>query len=167
MHSKQINSSEPFSIQGLQVSPLSGQISGPQGSVRLEPRVMSLLLVLASRPGELVSRTELLTDIWPGEGVYDEALTQCVYQLRHQLGEAGGGEEFRQLVKTVPKRGYVLQGEVLPLDTTAVNDTLSLPFIDTAPVNGDSAPVPQDRRNWKSAAAVLILLVVMVGAVGW
>src|SRR5688572_17772129 len=104
-------SADVFNWQGLQVNPASGHVKGPGGQVRLEPRVMALLQTLASRPGALVSREEVLREIWPGNGVYDEALTQCIYQLRLQLCEAGGSDKFRSLVKTVPKRGYILLGE--------------------------------------------------------
>jgi serine/threonine-protein kinase len=76
---------------------------------------MAVLEALARRPGELVSRIELLSEIWPGGTTYDEALTQCVYQLRQQLVSAGG-DECHGLVATIPKRGYLLKGEVRPVE---------------------------------------------------
>jgi DNA-binding winged helix-turn-helix (wHTH) protein len=81
--------SSAFLLAGLHVDPSTGVVRGPQGEVRLEPRVMAVLEALARRPGELVTRTDLLTAIWPGGDVYDEALTQCVYQLRQQLVGVG------------------------------------------------------------------------------
>ena len=90
-----------FLLDGLRADPATGLIAGPGGESRLEPRVMSLLQVLASRAGEVVTRSELLAALWPGHGVYDEALTQCVYQLRLQLAEAAGDAGFRRLVKTI------------------------------------------------------------------
>lgn len=77
---------------------------------------MAVLAALARRPGRLVSRTELLEAIWPGGEVYDDALTQCVYQLRQQLLHAGGDDMYRNLIGTVPKRGYVLKA---PVETVA------------------------------------------------
>ena len=112
MQDSQNSKADVFNWQGLQIDPVSGQVKGQAGQVRLEPKVMALLLKLAGNPGTLVSRAELLREIWPGDGVYDEALTQCIYQLRMQLCEAGGSDAFRTLVKTVPKRGYILVGEV-------------------------------------------------------
>ncbi len=85
--------------------------------MHLEPRVMAVLQALARSPGELVSRADLLAEIWPGGAIYDEALTQCVYQLRQQLISAGG-DECRKLINTVPKRGYVLDGDVQPVEAT-------------------------------------------------
>ncbi len=107
-------SSAPFRVEDLTVDPATGVVTGPGGSARLEPRVMAVLQVLAQNSGQLVARRDLLQQIWPGGETYDEALTQSVYQLRQQLAAAGGGNH-RELVSTVPKRGYLLKGEVSPL----------------------------------------------------
>ena len=114
MSPRQHTSPVKFRINDLHVDPTIGLVRGPQGSVRLEPRVLAVLLALARRPGTLVSRGDLLAEIWPGAEVYDEALTQCVYQLRQQLVSAGGPGS-RSLIGTVPKRGYLLNAEVHPV----------------------------------------------------
>lgn len=100
-----------FRINDLHVDPTIGLVRGPEGSVRLEPRVLAVLLALARQPGTLVSRSDLLSGIWPGTDIYDEALTQCVYQLRQQLVTAGG-PDCHSLISTVPKRGYLLNAAV-------------------------------------------------------
>jgi len=117
-----------YRLGELQVEPSIGRISGPGGTARLEPRVMAVLEALARRPGQLVSRSELLSNIWPGSEVYDEALTQSVYQLRQQLLSAGGHESYRDLITTVPKRGYVLEGivESLEVEPAKANSSRSL-----------------------------------------
>ena len=112
---EQRDSHEAFRVNELHVDPALGFVVGPLGRAHLEPRVLAVLQALARRPGKLVSRDELLSDIWPGSAVYDEALTQCVYQLRQQLISAGGADQ-RDLIRTVPKRGYVLGGEVRPIE---------------------------------------------------
>jgi TolB-like protein/DNA-binding winged helix-turn-helix (wHTH) protein/cytochrome c-type biogenesis protein CcmH/NrfG len=104
-----------FRLKDLQVDLAIGLVTGPAGSVRLEPRVMAVLERLARRPGELVTRADLLAEIWPGGDVYDEALTQCVYQLRQQLVSVGG-DDCRNLITTVPKRGYLLNAEAQPVE---------------------------------------------------
>jgi len=103
-----------FRLGSLRVDPSIGIVQGEQSSLRLEPRVMALLVALARRPGMLVSRQELLAEIWRGGDVYDEALTQCVYQLRQQLVSAGG-VGCRDLVSTIPKSGYRLNSNVVSL----------------------------------------------------
>ncbi len=104
---------ENFQFDEVRVDASIGQISGPGGKAHLEPRLMAVLQRLASCPGELVTRSELLADIWPGGEVYDEALTQSIYQLRQQISAVLGAGEHSKLITTVPKRGYILNSEVL------------------------------------------------------
>jgi DNA-binding winged helix-turn-helix (wHTH) protein/tetratricopeptide (TPR) repeat protein len=85
-------------------------------TVRLEPRVMDLLVALAGRPGEVVSREELLDTVWEGAFVTDEALTTAVYQLRRALGDDARRARF---VETVSKGGYRLVAPVEPLPGAA------------------------------------------------
>jgi len=92
--------------------PSTGEISGPGGIEHADPKVMAVLVALARSPGRLVTRAELLDEIWPGGVIYDENLTQSIYQLRQHLSAAGGDPSFRKLIGTFPKRGYVLKGDV-------------------------------------------------------
>lgn len=50
--------------------------------LRVEPKVVELLVQLALRAGDVVSRNELLAAVWPGVVVGDDALTQAVIKLR-------------------------------------------------------------------------------------
>jgi TolB-like protein/DNA-binding winged helix-turn-helix (wHTH) protein/Tfp pilus assembly protein PilF len=111
-----------FRINDLRVDPTLGLLTGPQGSAHLEPRILAVLQVLARHAGTLVSRTDLLSGIWPGADTYDEALTQCVYQLRQQLVSVGG-PQCRNLISTVPKRGYLLNAEVHPVAAELLDHT--------------------------------------------
>jgi DNA-binding winged helix-turn-helix (wHTH) protein len=131
-----------FRLKDLYVDTELGVVSGPGGYVHLEPRVMAVLQALACHAGGLVSRRDLLSQIWTGADTYDEALTQSVYQLRQQLARAGGSTAYRDLIATVPKRGYLLKSEVTasnlepvqtpvdvaaPAEPTKVAPTLSSP----------------------------------------
>ena len=46
--------------------------------------------------------------------VTDDALSRCLYELRRQLSHAGGDERYKAMLETVPKRGYRLNGQVMP-----------------------------------------------------
>lgn len=81
-------------------------------TVRLEPKAMELLVALASRPGEVVSREELLSAVWPGVVVGDEALSQAVTKLRKALGDDVRAPIY---IETISKRGYRLIAPVKPL----------------------------------------------------
>lgn len=109
-----------FRIGALQVDVATGAIEGPGGSEQVDPRVMAVLAVLGQTPHQLVSRADLLERIWPGGTIYDDTLTQCVYQLRQHLAAAGGSDAYRDLIRTLPKRGYLLACDVDPVAPEAV-----------------------------------------------
>lgn len=93
-------------------------------TVRLEPKAMELLVALASRPGEVVSREELLSTVWPGVVVGDEALSQVVTKLRKALGDDARVPTY---IETISKRGYRLIAEVEPLEGGPVVETPAPP----------------------------------------
>ena len=96
-------------IGRVQFDPATGELAGPGGRERLDPKVAAVLLVLSQRAGEVVSREDLLAAVWPGLVVTDDVLRRCIYQLRTQLQRAGGDASARSLVETLPKRGYRLR----------------------------------------------------------
>jgi adenylate cyclase len=111
--------------------PALNQLSAGDKSVRLEPKAMAVLVHLAERPGEVVSREALLAAAWPGVVVSDDALTQVVIKLRKALGDAA---EKPAYIQTISKKGYRLVAPV---------------------VGSETAPTPPaPRRRWMPAAAV-------------
>ncbi len=76
---------------------------------------MGVLVMLAERAGHVIPREELLSRLWPNVVVSDDALTRCLYELRRQLAQAGGSDDYRAMVETLPKRGYRLNGTAVSL----------------------------------------------------
>jgi DNA-binding winged helix-turn-helix (wHTH) protein len=70
--------------------------------VPLTPKAFDVLAALAARPGRLVTKDELLSEVWPDAFVEEGNLAYHVFAVRKALGE-NGGETF---VETVPRRGY-------------------------------------------------------------
>src|SRR5262245_13629225 len=93
------------------VDPALNQLSAPGRSVKLEPKAMAVLVYLAQRPGEVVSRETLLAAVWPGVIVSDDAVTQVVIKLRKALGDSADSPAY---IQTISKRGYRL---VAPVST--------------------------------------------------
>ena len=135
-----------FGLEELRVDPQSGEVSGPGGLEKLDRKVMDVLLHMARHAGHVVAREDLLAALWPGAVVTDDALTRCFYELRRHLSHAGGDERYRALVETLPKRGYRLNGTVVPL----------------APDSGVHPPAPRKRLpTWAVATGAAILLAVI------
>ena len=136
-----------FRLEELRVEPHAGEVSGPGGREKLDLKVMAVLVQMARHAGEVVSREELDAALWPGVVVTDDALTRCLYELRGHLSRAGGDKRYRALVETLPKRGYRLNGTVVPMEAAAT-------------------PHPPKRRvrrmaAWAIAAAVAIVIAVV------
>jgi TolB-like protein len=77
------------------------------GERQLRPKSFDLLRHLVTNAQRVVTRAEILDVVWPGLFVTDDSITQCMTDIRRALGDAGG-----QVIRTVPRRGYLLQAEV-------------------------------------------------------
>jgi TolB-like protein len=93
------------------IAPSRGTISDQAGTTHLEPKVMEVLLALARRPGEVVTKAELLAAVWTGTAVVDAVITRAVSQLRIALRDDARAPRY---IETIPKRGYRLVAAVLP-----------------------------------------------------
>lgn len=102
-----------FRIGGWSVAPDLDELRRGSERVRLEPKAMHVLVFLARRPGEAVTRDELLSAVWPDVVVGDDALTQVVTKLRKALGDDPRSPSY---IETISKRGYRLVAPVEPLD---------------------------------------------------
>jgi DNA-binding winged helix-turn-helix (wHTH) protein len=77
--------------------------------VHLRPRSFAVLRLLATNAGRLVTKDEILERVWDDAVVAEEALTQCIADIRRALGDAE-----RKVVRTIPRRGYLLVTEPAP-----------------------------------------------------
>jgi len=71
--------------------------------VEVNSRYLDALLLMVRNPGELITRDRFLDDVWSGIPVTDEALSQCIANLRRTLGDDATRPRF---IETVPKHGY-------------------------------------------------------------
>jgi len=94
-----------YRLGSVTLHPDSDALTGPKGQVHLEPRVTDFAVRLARRSGQVVTREELIGEVWSGYPGADQSLTNAASKLRRALAEAGGD---RELLETVPKRGYRL-----------------------------------------------------------
>ena len=76
-------------------------------TIGLRPKTYALLTHFAAHPGVVLAKADLLAAVWPGVVVNEESLSQCVRELRAALGDEGAA-----LIKTVPRRGYMLDAPV-------------------------------------------------------
>ena len=93
------------------VEPELNRVSRGGHEVAVEPRVLDVLLYLASRAGQVCSKDEIIRNVWTETFVTDEALWHCISQLRKIFGDDARSPNH---IETVYKRGYRL---VAPVET--------------------------------------------------
>ena len=76
--------------------------------IKLRPKVYETLKYLVENSGRLISKQELIQAVWPDAFVTDDSLVQCTVELRRAMGDRD-----QQLLKTVPRRGYLFAGQVI------------------------------------------------------
>jgi DNA-binding winged helix-turn-helix (wHTH) protein len=75
--------------------------------INLRPKSFDVLKYLTENHGRLVSKDELIEAVWNETAVTDDSLVQCMKDIRHALGD-----DTQQIIKTVPRRGYIFEKEV-------------------------------------------------------
>jgi TolB-like protein/DNA-binding winged helix-turn-helix (wHTH) protein/cytochrome c-type biogenesis protein CcmH/NrfG len=71
--------------------------------VALEPQALQLLEFLVSRREGIVSKEDLIDEIWKGNVITDAALNTRIRSVRKALGDTAAASRF---IKTYPKRGF-------------------------------------------------------------
>ncbi|MEO7038529.1 MAG: transcriptional regulator, partial [Candidatus Elarobacter sp.] len=112
----------------------------------LGPRTVATLAALVERPGQIVTKGEILDQVWPHEDVGESSVAQAVYELRkvlraHALGDA---------IATVPRRGYRFTAPVELVETICPTITAQMPAVPAAA--GRAAP-----HRWLRIAFAVVL----------
>jgi len=143
----------PFRSRGWLVEPARCIVSRGDTTTRLEPKVMDVLVCLAGRGGAVVSKEELIREVWEGRFVTEDVITVAIHELRKALGDSARTPQF---VETIPRRGY---------RWIAGAEELASPV--TTPLPRHPQPVARagtpTARFWLAAAAGLLLF----GGASW
>ncbi|UCF35625.1 MAG: winged helix-turn-helix domain-containing protein [Acidobacteriota bacterium] len=86
-----------------EVYPSLNLVIGPDGEQTIEPKMMQVLVLLIERGGEVVSREEILEEVWPDTFVGDEVVYRSISELRKTLGD---NSTYPRYLATVPRKGY-------------------------------------------------------------
>ena len=134
------------------VHPSLNRLTRGQEEVRVEPKVMQVLEVLAETPNQVVSRDDLVARVWPGVFVTDDVLHRAIRELRRVFGDDTANPSY---VETIRKRGYRLIAPVTRPQAPGITPiTLSM-----------QGPPPRTLRSTITIAAVSIALAAALGAV--
>ncbi len=99
--------SEPIALGAFSYSLAEGRLwDAQEAEVFLRPQSSMVLNVLVRNLGQVVSKNDLIAAVWQHISVTDDSLTQCIADIRRAIGD-----KDRTIVKTLPKRGYMVVSE--------------------------------------------------------
>jgi TolB-like protein/DNA-binding winged helix-turn-helix (wHTH) protein/Tfp pilus assembly protein PilF len=140
--------------------------------VRLQEQPFQILAMLLEHPGEVVTREELRTRLWPADTFvdFDHGLNKAISKIREALADSAESPRF---VETVARRGYRFLAEVKPADAAPARSPELATQLHSEPGSGDRAdllgksakpghPVPS--FGWRISAFVLLLLAASLAA---
>jgi len=147
MAGKNSKPSGAFRVGDWRVDPAACRLHRDGEEVRLEPKVMDVLALLASRAGRVVTREDLEAEIWTDTVVGYDAVTGAIQKLRRALGDSG---RRPRIIETVPKRGYRVIADVVP---------------DAPPTRRHAESAPRPRRVMVLAAIAVLLITLVAGGI--
>jgi TolB-like protein/DNA-binding winged helix-turn-helix (wHTH) protein/Flp pilus assembly protein TadD len=150
-----------------EVSLPSGEVRKAGLRIRVQQQPMKLLEILLEHPGEVVTREQLRSRVWPSEsfGDFDQALNIAIGKLRNALGDSAESPRF---IETLPKRGYRFIADVSVVDTDGrpkrqepvVGD---LPATDPGhKIQGIGLAVARQRRLLPTRWIIVVLALVII-----
>lgn len=160
-----------FRIGRWLVQPSLNLVSQGTTTVRLEPKVMHVLVCLAQRPGKMFAKEELMRTVWPDTFVTDDVLKRCVSELRRVFED--DAREPR-IIETVPRLGYRLLPPVEEVDIAVVahkkqpaEPDQSVMASDRQQLAPGERPAVMPNRKWLARTSVILLVLVATVTVAY
>ena len=102
-------------FSGFELDSERAELRAPDGgTIRLRPKTLEILRLLASDAGRVLSKQQLMEAVWPNVHVGEDSLFQCIREIRTALGD-----DKRQVVRVISGRGYLFQAEVTEVSVPA------------------------------------------------
>jgi len=141
-----------------------GALRAGEQDIELRPKAFEVLCYLVENAGRLVSHDELHDSVWGNVAVSNDSIVQCIRELRSKLGD----DEHR-LIKTVARRGYMLDATVTEHTAAGpASDESALPSEEPALQPGAALPrEPTHTRMLGLGAVLAIVAILLVGAAWW
>lgn len=154
-----------FQVGEYFIEPDAQRVRTRDGSVRVEPKVMDVLVRLAQQPGKTVTHEEFMDDVWSDTVVTTDALLRCISELRKLFGD---DPQHPAYVETIRKRGYRLIAPVkFPDAKPSTVPASPEPWQTTDARQPNRATAPPTTRRFRTTlrlgAAGMLVLAAVVG----
>ncbi|SEB25585.1 tetratricopeptide repeat protein [Variovorax sp. YR216] len=138
------------SFAGFVFEPARQELRKADVVVPLSPKSLALLRYFLSHEGRVLGKDELIRALWGAVVVTDDSLVQCVKDLRTALGDRD-----QQIIKTLPRRGYMFDTRVTVLPPPSADEDARTP------------PRAVRRRWWGWPAAGVLTLATLAATGAW
>ena len=109
---------QDFYLNEWLVQPSLNRATCGSDTVHLEPKIIDVLVYLAGRAGAVVSRDELMSEIWSDTIVLSDSLNRCISQIRTTFQT---GCTSAPIIETIRKRGYRLVATIREAEKVEVS----------------------------------------------
>jgi serine/threonine-protein kinase len=140
------------------IQPQLNRIVHGDETLQIEPKIMRVLVCLAERHGQVVTREELMSSVWGDVFVSEQVLSRSISELRKVLAD-----DSKNIIETIPKTGYRL---VAPLSFDTDRETERATTIEFP-----RAVIARPERRWATPGLIISLAACVLLAVaalwGW
>src|SRR5271165_2235179 len=151
-----------YEFGSFRVDPEKGVLLRDDKPVSITPKTFETLLILVRHSREVVSKDDLMKELWPDAFVEEANLSQNIFMLRKALGDT---PEDRRYIVTLPGKGYRFLAEVRAVAqdgedviiASRSRSQLVLEQSDSAPAESlPTLPASTDRRfRWRYLVAIV------------
>jgi TolB-like protein/DNA-binding winged helix-turn-helix (wHTH) protein/tetratricopeptide (TPR) repeat protein len=162
-----------FRFAGYTLDMTRGALRNGEHAIELRPKSFEVLRYLVENAGRLISKDEIIQAVWSNVVVSDESLTRCISDVRAALAD-----EQQRIIKTVPRRGYILDVQVsetsiagagvagvASAETTARAGPAKLG--EDRPLSVPPSGTAQKSWRWLVSPGALVLLLAGIAAGSW
>jgi TolB-like protein/DNA-binding winged helix-turn-helix (wHTH) protein/Flp pilus assembly protein TadD len=146
----------------------TGELTKQGKRVGLQDQPFQLLIMLLEKPGEVVTREELRTKLWPKTIIdFDHGLNKAISKIRDALGDSSENPRF---VETVARRGYRFLADVTVLGDERKKIGSADPTYASAPILSPALTTARQKGQFRDVAGKflgLVLVLVVASAASW
>lgn len=153
------------------VDPANHRLLREKQPIAITPKAFEALLILLRRSPHVVSKDELMKELWPDTFVEEANLSQNIFLLRKALGDTPEGSRY---IATLPKLGYRFAARVSTVEqnggdlviASRTRSQISLEQTEAAPSQVPPVPLSAhpSKWNWKHSTTIAALIAIPVAA---
>jgi Tol biopolymer transport system component/DNA-binding winged helix-turn-helix (wHTH) protein len=157
-HDQNYSETPPFRLGDWLVRPDRNQLRKDDHVVSLEPRLMQVLVHLAGRPGDVVSRQDLKVTVWQDTLVAEDSLNRVISDLRRALDD---DTTTPQYIETIRKVGYRL---LAPVSAVVPERDKTEAASEPGVSDSEEKPMPLWRRGRVRSSLLAVAILACIAA---